>query len=348
MRFVDSARAAELLKEGSLVILPTETVYGLGANALNERAVEEIYRVKNRPVINPIICHCADSEAVFRLSQANPIAEKLSRFWPGPLTILLPHNGNIPLIVSAGSPLAGFRVPDHPAILEVLKNINFPVCAPSANLSGQRSPTDASMAVRQLEGRVNYIVDGGRCRVGIESTVVKIDGEKISILRHGAITSEMLTQAGFTIAEPAVTGRIESPGNLAAHYRPRLPLALLGSNEIPGHTAEERRSEKTGVVFPDSSIHELSIFALTFQGNATAGAKLMFDLGSSLEEAAANLYASFETADHSSCEIILATEFQDSGFGRALNDRLRRAASYRGRISGDKLILTESAPSLSS
>src|SRR5512135_2462630 len=151
--YISAAEAALRLREGRIVAFPTETVYGLGADALNEEAVRRIFSAKGRPPTNPVICHLPDAEAVFRFGEASDLAVRLSRFWPGPLTILLPHNGRIPGIVTAGSALAGFRVPHHTVALEILRRTDRPVAAPSANLSNHRSPVTALMVERQLGDR---------------------------------------------------------------------------------------------------------------------------------------------------------------------------------------------------
>lgn len=247
----DPKTAGKIIKEGGLVAFPTETVYGLGANALNEAAVRKIFEAKGRPSSNPIICHLASVEDVFRFGESSELARKLSEFWPGPLTLLLPHHGKIPTIVTAGSPLAGFRIPDHPLTLNFLKEAGVPVAAPSANLSNTRSPTSADMVDRQLGDRIDAIIDGGVCRVGVESTVVRLEGDGIRILREGGITREQFENAGISVLNegdenkegpPTITtiksdqkkenthassDLLESPGRLPIHYAPEIPMALL-------------------------------------------------------------------------------------------------------------------------
>ncbi|MEQ9363339.1 MAG: L-threonylcarbamoyladenylate synthase [Leptospirales bacterium] len=236
---LDVSGAARAIRDGGLVALPTETVYGLGGDALNPAAVARIFQVKGRPQFNPIICHLPDAESVFRFGRRSATAEGLSRFWPGPLTLLLPHENRIPSIVTAGSPLAGFRVPDHSLALEFLRACDTPIAAPSANRSGRRSPTSAAMVqadydrefesdfnidlrpertsgghdgTREAGGpnpgttesgpRIAGILDGGPCRVGLESTVVAIVSEEpptIRILRPGGVSAEQLRHAGFRL-----------------------------------------------------------------------------------------------------------------------------------------------------
>ncbi len=200
-RRVGLQEAADLLAAGKLVAIPTETVYGLAANANNEEAVAHIFAVKGRPRFNPIISHLPDVNAIFRLGEPSPTALRLAQFWPGPLTMLLKHKGRIPAIVTAGLPLAGFRIPAHPLALDLLRLCPFPLAAPSANVSGQRSPTNADMVLADLGGNIAGVLDGGACQVGIESTVIGFRDDKLSILRSGGISREMLLQAGFELSE---------------------------------------------------------------------------------------------------------------------------------------------------
>jgi L-threonylcarbamoyladenylate synthase len=234
-------RAAELLRDGEVVALPTETVYGLAANALDGAAVEKIFRIKGRPAHNPVIVHVASLEMAKRCVAAFPApAEGLARaFWPGPLTLVLPRAGAIPEIVTAGGQTVGVRWPSHPLIQAVIRECGFPLAAPSANMSNRVSPTNAAHVRKQLDGKIAAIVDGGQASVGIESSVLDLTVSPPKILRPGMIHRESLAAAGFPVANAAInttilgtdpnveTGMLKSPGQLKKHYAPRAKLLIL-------------------------------------------------------------------------------------------------------------------------
>ena len=225
-------RAAGLLRAGEVVALPTETVYGLAANALDENAVAGIFQVKGRPAHNPVIVHVADNEMARHCVADWPAAaERLSKsFWPGPLTLVLPRAEKIPEIVTAGGATAGIRWPSHPFIQAVIRECGFPLAAPSANLSNQISPTNAEHVRAQLGGKIPLIVDGGQSQVGIESTVLDLTVSPPRILRPGMIHAESLAAAGLPIADcrlPVETGSLKSPGLLKKHYSPKAKLIVL-------------------------------------------------------------------------------------------------------------------------
>lgn len=229
-------RAAELLRGGEVVALPTETVYGLAANALDEAAVEKIFRIKGRPAHNPVIVHVASLEMAKRCVAAFPaLAEGLARaFWPGPLTLVLPRANAIPEIVTAGGQTVGVRWPSHPLIQSVIRECDFPLAAPSANLSNQVSPTNAAHVRKQLDGKIAAIVDGGQASVGIESSVLDLTVSPPRILRPGMIHRESLAAAGFPVASAGAmvdTGALKSPGQLKKHYAPRAKLLILKWND---------------------------------------------------------------------------------------------------------------------
>jgi L-threonylcarbamoyladenylate synthase len=227
-------RAVELLRAGEVVALPTETVYGLAANALDPDAVAKIYSIKGRPAHNPVICHVASRELAWRCVTAWPEnAEKLARaFWPGPLTLVLPRAAIIPDIVAAGGATVGIRWPSHPFIQAVIAACDFPLAAPSANLSNRLSPTNAAHVRSQLEGKVPLIVDGGQAQVGIESTVVEVSASPVRLLRPGMIHEASLMSVVGRLAVGAAAGEFRSPGLLRKHYSPRARLRLFAwSNE---------------------------------------------------------------------------------------------------------------------
>jgi L-threonylcarbamoyladenylate synthase len=225
-------RAAELLRRGEVVALPTETVYGLAANALDVTAVEKIFRIKGRPAHNPIIVHVASLEMAKRCVADIPaLADRLAKaFWPGPLTLVLPRASAIPEIVTAGGQTVGVRWPSHPLIQAVIRECDFPLAAPSANLSNQVSPTNAGHVLKQLSGKIAAIVDGGQASVGIESSVLDLTVSPPEILRPGMIHRESLAAAGFPVANAgtfADTASLKSPGRLKKHYAPKAKLLLL-------------------------------------------------------------------------------------------------------------------------
>ena len=229
-------RAAELLRAGQVVALPTETVYGLAANALDAQAVAKIFQIKGRPARNPIIVHVASLEMARRCVTDFPaLAEQLARaFWPGPLTLVLPRAKIIPDIVTAGGDTVGIRWPSHPLIQAVIGECDFPLAAPSANLSNQVSPTNAMHVRKQLNGKIPAIVDGGQSAVGIESTVLDLTVSPPEILRPGMIHLESLVAAGLPLAAGSrslETGLLKSPGQLKKHYAPRAKLLVLNWND---------------------------------------------------------------------------------------------------------------------
>src|SRR5688572_19362754 len=229
----DISLARQLLLNNELVAIPTETVYGLAANGLNADAVLKIYETKNRPSFNPLILHVADIEhAKALVEEFPPLAIKLAaKFWPGPLTLVLKKKSNVPDIVSAGLDSIGIRVPDHPLTLELLKSLDFPLAAPSANPSGYVSPTTPQHVQQQLGDKIKYILDGGSCIVGIESTILKVIDNEVTVLRLGGIELEKITAAIGTsgrLRQASEKNSIEAPGMTDSHYAPRKKV-LLGS-----------------------------------------------------------------------------------------------------------------------
>lgn len=326
--------AAARLRAGELVILPTETVYGLAANALDPDAVLRIFAAKERPRFNPIICHLPDADAVFRYGDADePARELAARFWPGPLTLLLPHRGRIPAVTSAGSPLAGFRVPAHPLALEVLRRVEFPVAAPSANRSGARSAVTADIALADLGHAAAGALDGGPCSVGLESTVVQLFGREAHVLREGGVSREDLQAAGFVVVDatrPAADAAPLSPGQLLKHYAPALPLLLLESDPVSAAELDELRRRLAALAGPAPRLVWLEFGAqapplaaefhleLSRAGDLNAAARALFVRLDELSD--------LKRAGATACLVRAAPEI---GLGRAINDRLRRAAADR-------------------
>jgi len=304
----DIKRAVELLRAGELVAFPSETVYGLGADATNDRAVARIFAAKGRPRFNPLITHYADAAAAARQVHFTPLAEALAaRFWPGPLTLVLPRRAGsaVSLLCSAGLDSLGVRVPRHPLALALLRAFGRPLAGPSANPSGRVSPTTAAHVREGLGDKVALVLDGGPCPVGLESTVLDLSGERPLLLRPGAVTRGELEAIAGTLGEPG-QGPLKSPGLLASHYAPTLPLRL------------EARS-----VAPDEA---LLAFGPPLPG---AAATLNLSPGGDLVEAAAHLFAYLRALDRPGLAGIAVMPVPTSGLGEAINDRLRRAAAPR-------------------
>lgn len=330
--------AADLILKGKLVAFPTETVYGLGAHALNENAVKNIYLAKGRPANNPLICHFSDTKTLFQYGKKSNTAEKLSRYWPGPLSIILPHEGKIPLSVTAGSELCAFRIPDHPAALEMLRAVNSPVAAPSANLSGKRSPVTAEMVEEDLGDRIDGILDGGRCIVGIESTVLLLENERIQILRKGSITEEFLISEGFDVSLSSEfkssPEKLLSPGLDRIHYRPSIPLYfLLEEKELE---IDSINLKKSAAPFKNPGF---LAFGKTDAPNFIPGENILYlSESENLDEAAHNLYFIFETMKRKSWDAAFIRPLPEKETGRAVNDRLKRACTSVAVVKNREII----------
>jgi L-threonylcarbamoyladenylate synthase len=310
--------AAGLLRSGGLVAFPTETVYGLGANALDERAVARVFHVKARPRFDPLIVHLGSFEGLNALTGSVPeAAERLAeRFWPGPLTLVLPKAQAVPEIVTAGLPTVAVRVPDHPLALELLGRAEVPVAAPSANPFGRVSPTTAAHVVEHLAGDVDLILDGGPCRLGVESTVVSLAGPRPVLLRAGGVALEELEEVlgRLDVAPPLDDPdrpAPQAPGALASHYAPRTRLRIARRAEVePGGRAVGLLAFGPGRPRGFAAVESLS------------------ERGDPLE-AAANLFRALHRLDRLGLEEIVAEPVPERGVGRAVMDRLRRAAAGR-------------------
>ncbi|MBK7406956.1 MAG: threonylcarbamoyl-AMP synthase [Saprospirales bacterium] len=310
--------AKSLLEKGELVAIPTETVYGLAANAYNEKAVSEIYRVKNRPSFDPLIVHIGRWEQVNEFVREIPApAQKLATlFMPGPLTLLLPKNERLPDIVTAGSPQVAVRMPNHLLTQELLHLLDFPLAAPSANPFGYISPTTAQHVADQLEERVPYILDGGPCIIGIESTILGFEDGIPTVYRKGGLTIEMIeAEIGPVALKPYSTSHPQAPGMLQSHYAPRIPLKTGIVRELlPGFDPN-----RTGLL----------VFRHLVPGVPAAHQVVLSENGD-FAEAARNLFAGMRYLDGLDLEIILAEPVPEMGLGRAINDRLKRAAAQEG------------------
>lgn len=313
---VDVAHAARLLRDGKLVSFATETVYGLGANALDVNAVARVFAVKNRPHFDPLIVHIAERSWLPRLVASwTETAERLAnRFWPGPLTLVLPKTEMVPDLVTSGLPSVAVRMPSHPLALELLRLADVPVAAPSANLFGQLSPTRAEHVVERLGDQIDYVLDGGPCSVGVESTVLLLEPDRAVLLRPGGVSLEAIEAVIGTVALPSreTTSNHEatpSPGMLPQHYAPRTPLTVV---EDPSQVSSPERCGLLTLQPHPAAARFVAVEVLSASGDPT--------------EAAANFFAALRRLDAASVERIIATPFSNQGLGRALNDRLSRAA----------------------
>ncbi|MFS8037854.1 L-threonylcarbamoyladenylate synthase [Xanthobacter sp. AM11] len=310
------AQAARQLAEGGLVAFPTETVYGLGADAARPQAVADLYAAKGRPAFNPLIAHVHDTAAALRLGHFNPAAQRLAeRFWPGPLTLVVPYAGGAAVcdLARAGLDTVAVRVPAHGDALALLAAFGGAVVAPSANRSGHVSPTTAAHVMGDLAGRIDAVLDGGPTPVGVESTILDLTGDAPVLLRPGGLAREEIEAAlGVPLAGAAAddAARPLAPGRLASHYAPRAVLRLDADRVLPGEGL------------------------LTFAGARPPGAQdaaQVLDLSPAgdLTEAAARLYGALRSLDASGCPSIAVVRLPRTGLGEAIADRLARAAAPR-------------------
>jgi L-threonylcarbamoyladenylate synthase len=344
------ARAAAIIRNGGLVAFPTETVYGLGAHALDRNAVRRIFHAKGRPSTDPLIVHVPAFDALAPLTRDVPqlAATLASRFWPGPLTMVLPKSSLVPDEVTAGLGTVAVRVPAHPVARALILSAGVPIAAPSANLFSRPSPTSAAHVLEDLDGRIDAVLDGGTTTFGVESTVIDLSGSIPTILRPGAVTLAALREViavASGLSDVAVhplnrdtafalhqEGASPSPGMLEKHYSPRAPLTLyVGTadqsfNRLVGDAGQMRQDgvRAIGILAPSDDLRRLP----PNHGYVTA------DLGprAELETIATRLYASLRQLDAANVEVILAPDVPaDEGLGAAIHDRLTRAAAGRIR-----------------
>ena len=331
-------QAAGILRAGGLVAFPTETVYGLGANALDRTAVEKIFAAKQRPAWDPVIVHIAGSDAGREMLDAlvkrvaGPARKLMDAFWPGPLTLLMPRTGTVPDAVTAGRPLVGVRMPAHPVALELIRLAGVPVAAPSANSFGHISPTTADHVLEDLDGRIDAVLDAGPTAYGVESTVLDPCQSPMVIYRPGAVTSVQIRDIVgpveiFQSARPLVEtpqSALPSPGVGLRHYAPRAQLILIEASrtDLPARLAEavaqfrleHVKMERVGLMLPADLPFSL------------AGA-VVYPWGkwSAPEELAHGLYAGLRALDAQQCTVILCPVPPEDGVGAAIRDRLRKA-----------------------
>jgi L-threonylcarbamoyladenylate synthase len=311
---VSVRRGAEIIKKGGIVAFPTETVYGLGADAFNPLAVARVFEVKRRPYFDPLIVHVARYADLERLAVEIPSAAKklIERFWPGPLTVVLRKREEVPDIVTAGLPTVAIRMPDHPMALSLIELAESPIAAPSANPFGYLSPTAAEHVREQLGDQVDMVLDGGPCSVGVESTILAFSGEAPEVLRPGGLTVEEIESVigkvnirKFAVEQP------KAPGMLLTHYAPRTPIILQPCGQKP----DVLKGRKVGFLAfrkPEEDMGFQHVEILSEKGN--------------LREAAANLFAAIRRLDSLNLDLIVAETVPQDGLGRAIMDRLRRAS----------------------
>ena len=343
------ARAAECLRNGGLVAFPTETVYGLGVNALDRLAVQRLFAAKQRPATDPLIVHVGSFESIAPLVSRVPRnARSLARrFWPGPLTLIFPRSARVPDEVTAGLPNVAVRVPAHPVARALIDAAAVPVAAPSANLFSRPSPTQASHVVDDLDGRIDLVVDGGSTTIGVESTVLDLTSDAPTILRPGAVTIEMLRKVIRRVrVSPALRIRdsgsgirdsglentpMPSPGMLEKHYSPR---ALLTLYEGETGAVLQLLTEAAGAALAEGKSVGLIVAEEDRAALASLGAHpRLFSRAIGSEDApdvvASRLYPTLRELDAAGADIILVRGFSDRGLGAAVQDRLRRAAAGR-------------------
>ena len=320
--------AAEILQQNEVVAFPTETVYGLGANATSDEAVEKIFKAKGRPSDNPLIVHISNKEQLEGLVAEIPTdaAKLIDAYWPGPLTIIFKNKeGVFSGKVTAGLDSVGIRMPDHPVALSIIEAAGLPIAAPSANRSGKPSPTTAQHVIDDLEGRIAGVVDGGETGVGVESTVVDCTGSVPVILRPGGVTKEQLEEVvGKVEVDPSLEegkGAPKSPGMKYTHYAPDAPVYLVdGTREDVQHFVDEKKQEgkKVGVLTTEEFVGVYQADLILFAGRRD-----------NLNTVAQHLYDTLRAFNRSDVDIIFAEMFPEDGVGLAIMNRLQKAAGYR-------------------
>lgn len=312
----DVQRATTLLKEGRVVAVPTETVYGLAANALNSEAVAAIFEAKDRPFFDPLIVHIKDMQQLQSLVADFPEDARnlMQRFWPGPLTLVLPKTELVPDLVTSGLPHVAVRMPAHPLMCELLSMLDFPLAAPSANMFGRISPTTPHHVLSQLNGRIPYILDGGACAVGVESTIVAFGTAGVKVLREGGVSREELSawvKIDDTTTATDNSHQPVAPGMLSSHYAPAKPVMFISDSEQLPQKPFVLISMGNDVLSPHAAMY------------------INLSEDSNLQEAAANFFNALHKADEAEAMQIVIRKFPEIGLGRALNDRANRAAANR-------------------
>jgi L-threonylcarbamoyladenylate synthase len=303
-------KAVKMLKEGDVVAFPTETVYGLGADALNSYAVAKIFETKKRPKFDPLIVHIGDKKWISTIADyVPPEAGKLiDKFWPGPLTLILKKKNVIPDIVTAGLPTVAIRMPSHPVALKLIRSFGNPIAAPSANPFGYISPTKAQHVAKMLGDDISLILDGGSSNFGIESTIVSFHENRIYLHRHGAISLEELSATAGSVYEKDKNNSCEAPGELPYHYAPTKPLKII-------HTIDEIHDTRSSFL----------AFKKPLKTPISKYIKILSNSGD-MREAAANFFSFLIELDQDNVDIIYAENIPETGLGKAMMERLKKAS----------------------
>lgn len=315
--------AAGVLRAGGLVALPTETVYGLGANAEDPAAVSRIFQVKGRPPSHPLIVHIGDAEPLDDWAEEVPATARLlvERFWPGPLTLVLRRGRRVPLVATGGLETVAVRVPDHPVALALLSAFGGGITAPSANRFGSVSPTTADDVRAELGDAVDFVLDGGPCRVGVESTIIDVTGEVPAVLRPGGVPCEDLEAVlGRPLAVPS-TSRIRVPGQHPSHYAPRARVVLAEPEKV---VAEAELAQQQG--------HRVGVLLPAAFADAEVKAHAVVQVPGSMAAYARGLYGFLRELDQKGCDLIVASLPAAEGLGLAIGNRLHRAAGPRNTV----------------
>lgn len=308
-------RVAEEIKKGGLVAFPTETVYGLGANGLDAIAAAKIFEVKQRPAFNPLILHINSISQIEELAsvESDLVYKVVNTFWPGPLTIVLPKKETVPNIITSGNPTVAIRMPAHRVALELIHHAGCPIAAPSANLFGRLSPTTAEHVEEQLGDKINFILDGGNCTIGLESTIIQFEGDDVYLLRPGGLVIEEVEKLiGKSVKVKRKSASPESPGQLKSHYAPSIPIkfideidfSLLKNKKIAGLFLQEKNFD--------------------FNFNAV---KILSTKGD-LREAAVSLFSILHDFEKEQFDLIACEKIPEIGLGKAIMDRLRKAVNH--------------------
>lgn len=322
---------ASMLASGKTVIFPTETVYGLGANALDEDAATKIYQAKGRPSDNPLLVHVADKEDVYDLVENIDDRAKLlmDKFWPGPLTIVFKKKAIIPDRTSGGLDTVAIRMPSDQVARDLIRQAGVPIAAPSANISGRPSPTKPEHIIRDMDGRVDGILVGGPCDYGVESTIIDLSEDLAMVLRPGSITLEMLGEVlGRVDLDPSLKNkddniRAKAPGMKYKHYSPQAQVYIVKADDLEGF------AERVDSLCEDNAKKGLKIGVMTMNYDQHSYQAKVFDLGGSDTEVAKNLFDSLISLDREYIDIAYVPYFEERGIGVAIMNRLKKAAAYR-------------------
>lgn len=321
----DLAKAADILNQGGIVAIPTETVYGLAGNALDEDVVRQIFEVKARPAYNPLIVHIGRRQQLLQYVQDIPAEAQIlgQHFWPGPLTMILPKKPNIPDIVTAGLSSVAIRMPNHPMALSLLQELDFPLAAPSANPFGYISPTTAGHVSAQLGDKIPYILDGGACRHGLESTILSFQQGTPVLLRFGAITPEVIEEVLGKKVEirPTTSELPKGPGMLPYHYAPKTSITLVSDM---GKALTGKNLECIGIISFDETHDEVSL-----------AHQMVLSPSADLHEAGRRLYHALRLMDKLDLDLILVERLPDHGLGLTINDRLEKASARKHQSTNE-------------